>query len=67
MSVDESGDEGVVCCPLPGRQVWPLIGADMARIESLRPAAQAVADFRGMPVRLVRFSVLEDLEEVNPR
>jgi hypothetical protein len=65
VSVDpEDGNEGVLSAPLlgPGSQV-PLIAADPARLNSLRPIAQAIAMRSGMQVRLVRFHQREVLEE----
>ena len=42
----------------------PLIGADMARIDSLRPTAKAIAKQTGKPVKLLRFSQREELEVI---
>lgn len=59
------GDEGVPAIEGPLGPM-PLIGADGARIESLRPAAENVARQVGRPVRLCKFSQMEVLEEIQP-
>ena len=69
---EESGpdDEGVIAIQSPpgddGKTLWlPLVGADMARVESLRPIAQGIGHQLGKKVTLVHFSNREDLEVIN--
>lgn len=62
---DDEG-EGIVCVPAPGGIVMPLVGADLARIESLRPYAQMVANARQRPVRLVYFGERREVEVLPP-
>lgn len=62
---DESNDEGITVMPINGMLV-PLLGADMSRIDSLRHFAQIIADWRGVPVQLIRFSQRETLETIYP-
>jgi hypothetical protein len=60
---EADGSEGIPACALPGSDgPLPLIGADQARIQSLRPWALAVAVEMGLPVKLVRFDRLTILE-----
>jgi hypothetical protein len=40
----------------------PLIGADQERIESHRPYVEGVVAATGQPIKLVRFSVREEVE-----
>ena len=57
--------EGVIA--YLSEQGWmPMVGADMARVEYLRPLAQNVADDTGRPVQLVKFSTREELEMLRP-
>lgn len=56
-------DEGVVAFS-NGLTWFPMVAADRARIESLRREAQEIANQSGKPVRLLRFSVREDLETI---
>jgi hypothetical protein len=56
-------DEGVIGIKTP--EGWmPAVGADKARIESLRPYAQLVAFKTGVPVRLLKFSTREEVEVI---
>lgn len=61
--VDDDGTEGIPATYL-GNTLYPLVGADMKRVESLRPAAEDYARSSGKPVRLVRFSTREELEVI---
>lgn len=57
LSVDASGNEGVCAAPLmgPGSLV-PMIAADQARLASLTPIAEQIAEFTGMTITLVEFT-----------
>lgn len=43
----------------------PLVGADMARIASLKPMVEKIARESGVLVKLVKFSVRTELETIN--
>ena len=67
--VEDTGpdDEGVIAIQSPpgndGTILWlPLVGADMARVNSLRPTAVGIARQLGKPLKLVHFSNRQDLE-----
>jgi len=67
--VEDTGpdDEGVIGIQLPpgddGTTLWlPLVGADMARVNSLRPTALGIAQQLGKPIKLVHFNNRQDLE-----
>jgi hypothetical protein len=62
VATEPDGGEGV-CSMLLGGVQMPLIGADMARVESLAPHAALVARMSGYPVRLVEFSTRRVLRE----
>jgi len=59
----ESGDEGVVAMSV-GNVMLPLVGADMARVESLKPIAKDISARIGRKVKLLRFTQREDLGNV---
>ncbi|MBA7593461.1 hypothetical protein ES703_00381 [subsurface metagenome] len=64
------GDEGVIGIQTgpgaDGQRLWlPLVGADMARVNSLRPIAQGIGRQIGKKVTLVHFSNRQDLEVIN--
>jgi len=62
---EDSGpdDEGVVAMSV-GDVMLPLVGADMARVESLKPIAQDIASQTGKKVKLIHFTNREDLGDV---
>ena len=62
---DEDGDEAIPAFYSQGSWL-PMIGADLRRIGQLRPMAQEVANQRGVPYRLVTFSINEDVETYVP-
>jgi hypothetical protein len=64
---EPDGGEGVCSATMQylGREMMmPLIGADIDRVKSLRQHARTARMTTGFPVRLVRFSMREDLEEL---
>jgi len=63
VATDPDGGEGVCGANIPGLGgMVPLVGADMDRVKSLRPFAEATRAASAYPVRLVRFSRRDDLE-----
>lgn len=63
----EPDDEGVIAfeskSETTGESVWlPLVGADMTRINSLRPLAEGIGKQIRRKVTLARFTQREDLE-----
>lgn len=64
IAIDPRDDSEGIVSRIDGRTGLhePLIGADQARIESHRPYAEEVARATGTPIKLVRFSVREDVE-----
>jgi hypothetical protein len=63
VATEADGGEGVCAMSMPDGMMMPLVGADMARIESLRAHARSVAVASGCPVRLVEFSTRRVLRE----
>lgn len=61
-----NGDEGIIGRTLPNGVMMPMIGADQARIESLKPEAAQIAKMTGQTVRMIRFTGREILEELEP-
>ncbi len=66
IATEAPGEEGITAMQ-NGGMFMPLIGADAARVDSLRERAQVVANTSGMVVTLARFTVREDLEEIVPQ
>jgi hypothetical protein len=64
--ISDDDGEGIAAF-LSNDGIWmPLIAADKARVDSLRKMAQQLATESGVPVKLVKFSVREDLEVLEP-
>jgi hypothetical protein len=61
VATEPDGGEGI-CSAQLGDIHMPLVGADMERMLSLRPFAEAAHLATGYPVRLVQFSKRVDLE-----
>jgi hypothetical protein len=66
IAIDKDGDEAVPAFS-SGMYLLPLMGADTARIDSIRPMAQQIADMTGRHMRLVKFSHMELVEEIFPK
>jgi len=52
------GDEGVIAFQTPSGMMMPMIGADMARVKSLIPMAEAIAKQTGIDYE-IRYFVLD--------
>lgn len=64
---EAGGDDGIpgIELVIDGQcMMMPLIGADMERIESLRPAAANIKVETGVRMRLCRFQLADELEEL---
>lgn len=62
--IDEQDDvEGIVSAMSPMGMV-PLVGADIERMLSYKPAAQAAAEATGQTIKLVRFTSRQEIEEL---
>ena len=69
--LDDDGTEGVPAVtvnmgPYEGDMSFPLLGADMARIESLRPHAVRLSKQMGKKVTLCKFTNREEMEVFEP-
>lgn len=57
-------DEGIVGMGAAGIGMMPLVGADMARAESLKEIARQISKQTGKKIKLLRFTNREDLGEI---
>ena len=62
----EDDGEGVAAAQM-GNMLMPLVGADAARVDSMRGIAQAICNATGRRITLVRFSQREELEVMGPK
>jgi hypothetical protein len=66
ISIAPNGDEGVCAALICG--MWqPFVGADMARMDSLKPIAQKIADASEKQIVLMEFSGCKQLEVLKPK
>jgi hypothetical protein len=62
VSVDiDDGNEGIIAART-GEHWMPLIGADMNRVESLKPIAQNISMATGQKIILKKFKFVEEIE-----
>ena len=63
VATDEDGNEGL--CGFRSANGWiPMVGADMAMVEHLRPIALATAKASGQPIKLCLFKTREEVEDI---
>jgi len=68
---EDPDDEGVTAFLMPAmgfkREQWmPMVGADEARMKSLKQKAQEIANTTGQKITLAEFSIRTDLETIEP-
>ncbi len=61
--LDDDGTEGIPAFMTPGGIAMPMVGADLQRVDSLRPIARQMVE-AGKKITLVKFSHRETLEEI---
>ena len=68
VTVDPEDDtEGITAFHGPRSNAWiPMVGADMERIDRLRPIARDIAKATGRPIHLLRFSQRTGMEVIHP-
>lgn len=63
--VGDDGEEGIPAMRV-GDSMIPLVAADETRLRQLQPVAQSFADVLGTRVELVRFTIREHVEWIEP-
>lgn len=62
---DDPEDQSIPAFMDPATGFWmPLVGADIARVDSLREIAQGLATSTGKPLRLMKFDRAELVETI---
>lgn len=64
--VDDDGTEGIPAFQGPNGMAMPMVGADLERVESLRPIAEDMAKQLNKDVTLAVFEVRKDVEVIKP-
>lgn len=66
IAIDADGDEGVAAFMHDG--MWhPMVATDERRLEQLRPIASELATACGRPIKLCRFSYVEEIDSIEPK
>lgn len=65
IAVHADGDEAIPAHSM-GNILMPLVGADLTRLQQLRPVAEKVARQSGKQVKLVRFTTRTELDVIDP-
>lgn len=53
----EPDDEGIMAFMAPGGMMMPMIGADMVRVEQLKPIAKRIARAQGCSYKILTFAL----------
>ena len=61
----DENDEGIPAITLMNN-VYPLMGADMKRVEVFRRVAQKLANDKGKEVKLIKSTGIEIIETIKP-
>ena len=64
--LDEAGLEVVAQARLTSGDYAPLIAADLARLESMMPAARDLAKARNIKMRLIKLTNRMDIQDIAP-
>jgi hypothetical protein len=64
--INEAGQEIVAQAKLGTGEYAPLIAADVARLESMMPAARGLAKANNLKMRLIKFTNRLEVEEILP-
>lgn len=63
VATEDDGSEGIT--GFQHNNTWmPMVCADVARLESLRPIAHQIAKQTGKPIKLIHFSVRTEVETI---
>ncbi len=66
VATDKDGTEGIIGQLMPDNSWMPFVGADEKRILALTPLAQKIATNIKQQIKLVKFSVREDVYIIEP-
>lgn len=61
IALGDDGDEGVMAINTPTGWL-PMVGADMKRVESLKPIAQEITLQKGIKYKIKRFKLIGEIE-----
>ncbi len=64
IATEDDGQEGICAFQIHGGMWMPMVGADLARMESLRPMAEKIAKATGKQIEVIKFTNREHLEMI---
>lgn len=57
------GEEGIMGALMPNNQWMPFIGADMKRVEDLKPMAAQISEHAKLPYKILHFKLDGEFEK----
>lgn len=64
IATEADGQEGICAFQTEPGMWMPMVGADLARMESLRPMAEKIAKATGKQIEVIKFTNREHLEMI---
>jgi hypothetical protein len=64
--VNNSGEETIASVRAPDGSSVPMIALNAARLEDMTVTAHEIAKFKNVKLRLLKFRVREDIEDITP-
>lgn len=58
----DENDEGIIAFAAPNGMMMPLVGADMSRVDSLKPIAEAICKTKNAKYRILRFELVGEIK-----
>ena len=65
-ALDKSPDDEGVAAFKTGEGWMPMVGADLKKVDQLRPIAEEIAHKTGKKIRVLKFTLREELEVIEP-
>lgn len=59
-------DEGIIAMKV-GNQWMPMVGSDMARVESMKPIAVGLSNALGKRIKIIKFDRRTEAEVIEPK
>ena len=66
VSEDEDQDDEGIVGTMIGDEWFPMVGADMARVDWWKPRAQIIANTTRKRIKILKFTSMEEIGEVLP-
>ena len=67
IATDENGQEGICAFQIESGLWMPMVGADLKRVDSLRPIAKAIHKATGRQIAVCKFTNRQHLEMIGAK